>query len=146
MPRATPQTSPISGARTRRLIVCLMGEFLILFFFSFLFFSTSFFTISIYPSSNLEGKRRRLTYPISPRFTTRGKVALAFSALSGILGVAVVIWYGLAPDPNANANAEHRVAAGTASSVSSAADAATTTEPKGIAGSDGNGHGNERRE
>ncbi|KAI0393545.1 Cupredoxin [Xylariaceae sp. FL0594] len=33
-------------------------------------------------------------------FTTRGIVALAFSALSGILGVAAVAWYGLAPDPS----------------------------------------------
>ena len=35
------------------------------------------------------------------RFTTRGKVALAFSCLSGILGVIVVAWYGLAPEPAA---------------------------------------------
>ncbi|OTB03453.1 putative ferroxidase [Hypoxylon sp. CI-4A] len=36
--------------------------------------------------------------PLPEGFTTRGKVALAFSCLSGILGVIVVAWYGLAPD------------------------------------------------
>ena len=30
------------------------------------------------------------------RFTTRGIVALVFSCVSGILGVAVVAWYGFA--------------------------------------------------
>jgi iron transport multicopper oxidase len=30
------------------------------------------------------------------RFTPRGIVALVFSCISGILGVAVVAWYGLA--------------------------------------------------
>ncbi|KAI1186388.1 Cupredoxin [Nemania serpens] len=43
-------------------------------------------------------------------FTTRGKVALAFSALSGILGVIVVALYGLAPDPTAHPHVEHRIA------------------------------------
>ncbi|KAH9907865.1 Cupredoxin [Xylariomycetidae sp. FL2044] len=38
-------------------------------------------------------------------FTTRGKVALAFSCLSGILGVVVVAWYGLSPGPAAAAAA-----------------------------------------
>ncbi|RYO86283.1 hypothetical protein DL766_003318 [Monosporascus sp. MC13-8B] len=32
-------------------------------------------------------------------FMTTGKVALAFGCLSGILGVLVVAWYGLTPDP-----------------------------------------------
>ncbi|KAI1474373.1 putative ferroxidase [Daldinia eschscholtzii] len=36
--------------------------------------------------------------PLPDGFTTRGKVALAFSCLSGILGVIVVVLYGLAPD------------------------------------------------
>ncbi|KAI1456201.1 multicopper oxidase [Annulohypoxylon moriforme] len=36
--------------------------------------------------------------PLPEGFTTRGKVALAFSALCGILGVITVAWYGLAPD------------------------------------------------
>jgi iron transport multicopper oxidase len=43
-------------------------------------------------------------------FTTRGRVALAFSCLSGILGVIIVAWYGLAPDPGAHAEVERRVA------------------------------------
>ena len=30
------------------------------------------------------------------RFTVRGKVALAFSILSGLLGIATIVWYGLA--------------------------------------------------
>ncbi|ORY55098.1 Cupredoxin [Pseudomassariella vexata] len=48
--------------------------------------------------------------PLPDGFTTRGKVALAFSCLSGILGIAVVAWYGLAPDPAAHAGVEKRVA------------------------------------
>ncbi|CAJ2511680.1 Uu.00g073050.m01.CDS01 [Anthostomella pinea] len=43
-------------------------------------------------------------------FTTRGKVALAFSCLSGILGVAIVASYGLAPDPGSHPHMEHRIA------------------------------------
>ena len=35
----------------------------------------------------------------SSSFTTRGIVALVFSTICGILGVLVVIWYGLADDP-----------------------------------------------
>ena len=35
-----------------------------------------------------------------PRFTTRGIVALVFSCLAGILGVAVVAWYGFADPVN----------------------------------------------
>ncbi|OTA57172.1 multicopper oxidase [Hypoxylon sp. EC38] len=48
--------------------------------------------------------------PLPAGFTTRGKVALAFSCLSGILGVIVVAWYGLAPDAAAPAWAEQRLA------------------------------------
>ena len=33
---------------------------------------------------------------ITRRFTVRGKVALAFSILSGLLGIATIVWYGLA--------------------------------------------------
>lgn len=44
------------------------------------------------------------------RFTTRGKVALAFSCLSGILGVIVVAWYGLAPDPSSHPGVERQIA------------------------------------
>lgn len=40
------------------------------------------------------------------RFTTRGRVALAFSCLSGILGVIVVAWYGLVPEPGALSGAK----------------------------------------
>ncbi|KAI5925944.1 Cupredoxin [Camillea tinctor] len=39
--------------------------------------------------------------PLPAGFTPRGIVALVFSCVSGILGVAVVAWYGLAPDPSA---------------------------------------------
>ncbi|KAK7739102.1 hypothetical protein SLS62_011302 [Diatrype stigma] len=43
----------------------------------------------------------RAPEPLPDGFTPRGKVALAFSCLSGILGVAVVAWYGLVPEPGA---------------------------------------------
>ncbi|KAI1858714.1 uncharacterized protein JN550_012546 [Neoarthrinium moseri] len=48
--------------------------------------------------------------PLPEGFTTRGKVALAFSCLAGILGVMVVAWYGLSPDPNSHPAVEQRVA------------------------------------
>ncbi|KAI0181548.1 multicopper oxidase [Hypoxylon sp. FL1284] len=48
--------------------------------------------------------------PLPDGFTTRGKVALAFSCLCGILGVAAVASYGLAPDASAPSWAEPRVA------------------------------------
>ncbi|KAI0832957.1 multicopper oxidase [Hypoxylon sp. FL0890] len=47
--------------------------------------------------------------PLPDGFTARGKVALAFSCLSGILGVIVVAWYGLAPDAAAPAWAQQRI-------------------------------------
>ncbi|KAI1826942.1 multicopper oxidase [Xylaria intraflava] len=37
--------------------------------------------------------------PLPAGFTTKGKVALAFSVLTGVLGVLSVGWYGLSPDP-----------------------------------------------
>jgi iron transport multicopper oxidase len=46
--------------------------------------------------------------PIPAGFTARGIVALVFSIISGLLGVSVIIWYGLAGDessPNARAAA-----------------------------------------
>ncbi|KAI0809539.1 Cupredoxin [Xylaria sp. FL0064] len=43
-------------------------------------------------------------------FTTRGKVALAFSILSGILGVLAVALYGLSADPAAHPHIEQRIA------------------------------------
>ncbi|KAI1506404.1 multicopper oxidase [Biscogniauxia marginata] len=60
-------------------------------------------------------------------FTTRGIVALAFSCLSGILGVAVVAWYGLAPDPSSHPRVEHRVAE--AQHVAGSGTTTTTTTP-----------------
>lgn len=47
------------------------------------------------------------------RFTARGIVALVFSCISGILGVAVIIWYGLAgseSDPGLRSTAAALVA------------------------------------
>lgn len=61
------------------------------------------------------------------RFTIRGKVALAFSCLCGILGVAVVCWYGLAPDAAAPAWAARRVAEETGS----ANEGVLSSEPAG---------------
>ena len=59
---------------------------------------------------------------LSSRFTTRGKVALAFSILTGILGVLAVALYGLSADPAAaspaHSQAEHS-AGGAAGSVAS---------------------------
>ncbi|KAK3387606.1 Cupredoxin [Podospora didyma] len=44
--------------------------------------------------------------PLPEGFTTRGKVAMAFSVLTGLIGVAVVAWYGFAgPAPAAAAPA-----------------------------------------
>ncbi|RWA14994.1 hypothetical protein EKO27_g81 [Xylaria grammica] len=66
-------------------------------------------------------------------FTTRGKVALAFSVLSGIIGVLAVALYGLAPDPAAHPQAERRIAeaAGSVSGAdSSEANAESVPEPK----------------
>ncbi|KAI1322700.1 multicopper oxidase [Xylariaceae sp. FL0255] len=47
--------------------------------------------------------------PLPDGFTTRGKVALAFSILAGLLGVLAVTLYGLAPDPNADAAVKHHI-------------------------------------
>ena len=41
------------------------------------------------------------------RFTPRGIVALVFSILSGLIGVAVIAWYGFAPDTGKGAAYEH---------------------------------------
>lgn len=70
--------------------------------------------------------------PLPAGFTTRGKVALAFSCLSGILGVIVVAWYGLAPDAAAPAWAEERLAETEPQVVGSAvrSSEATATEPE----------------
>ncbi|KAK7920872.1 hypothetical protein PG985_008894, partial [Apiospora marii] len=47
---------------------------------------------------NLDGQNRAPD-PLPAGFTARGIIALVFSCICGILGVAVVAWYGLAPDP-----------------------------------------------
>lgn len=39
----------------------------------------------------------KLSDSLFSRFTARGIVALVFSCVTGILGVAVVAWYGMAP-------------------------------------------------
>jgi iron transport multicopper oxidase len=39
--------------------------------------------------------------PLPAGFTARGIVALVFSCISGILGVAVIIWYGLGAEMKA---------------------------------------------
>ncbi|KAI6092909.1 putative ferroxidase [Hypoxylon rubiginosum] len=65
--------------------------------------------------------------PLPDGFTIRGKVALAFSCLCGILGVAVVCWYGLAPDAAAPAWAARRVAEETGS----ANEGVLSSEPAG---------------
>ncbi|KAI1754910.1 Cupredoxin [Xylaria castorea] len=64
-------------------------------------------------------------------FTTRGKVALAFSALSGILGVLAVAFYGLAADPTGTPISNHvaETQAQTAGSVNSS-EANAAEEPK----------------
>ncbi|KAI8634433.1 multicopper oxidase [Xylariaceae sp. FL1651] len=66
--------------------------------------------------TDLRGENRAPN-PLPDGFTTRGKVALAFSILSGILGVSVVAWYGLAPDPGAHPHVEHRIAQLSSSTV-----------------------------
>ncbi len=80
----------------------------------------------------LQTQPTNIAFP--PRFTTRGKVALAFSILSGILGVLVVAIYGVSADPAA---APQPTAQGTAGEAapsvgdSSSANAEGGPEPKG---------------
>ncbi|KAI3332769.1 Cupredoxin [Ustulina deusta] len=72
--------------------------------------------------------------PLPDGFTTRGKVALAFSILSGILGVLVVAIYGVSADPAAAPQPTAQSTAGEAApSVgdSSSANAEGGPEPKG---------------
>ncbi|KAI1376013.1 putative ferroxidase [Hypoxylon crocopeplum] len=71
--------------------------------------------------------------PLPDGFTTRGKVALAFSCLSGILGVMVVAWYGLAPDASAPSWAEQRVTEPAVVDSAERSSGATGTDPKVIA-------------
>ncbi|KAH8160132.1 hypothetical protein CIB48_g8116 [Xylaria polymorpha] len=78
-------------------------------------------------------------------FTTRGKVALAFSALSGILGVIAVALYGLAADPSttSTSNSSHVAQAQTAGSVNSSE---ANAEPKEVVfATAGSGGGGRRR-
>lgn len=57
-------------------------------------------------------------------FTSRGIVALVFSCISGVLGVAVVAWYGLSGDPAAMAAGKGAGAAGVFQQGASGHDAA----------------------
>ncbi|KAL7624080.1 hypothetical protein AAE478_005637 [Parahypoxylon ruwenzoriense] len=65
-------------------------------------------------------------------FTMRGKVALAFSCLCGILGVMTVAWYGLAPDATAASWGEQPVAGAQSvdSGVRSLETTANSAEPE----------------
>ncbi|KAI1136757.1 multicopper oxidase [Hypoxylon sp. FL0543] len=84
--------------------------------------------------------------PLPDGFTTRGKVALAFSCLSGILGVIVVAWYGLAPDAAATAWTEQRASETEPQLVGSAAEplGVPGTEPKVITVTAVSGDGNSK--
>ncbi|KAI0406374.1 Cupredoxin [Xylaria palmicola] len=76
-------------------------------------------------------------------FTTRGKVALAFSALTGILGVLAVIWYGLAPDPGAHPHVAHRVAlAGESISPAESSEVSPADRKEEYAAAAGSSNGN----
>ncbi|KAI0385635.1 putative ferroxidase [Hypomontagnella monticulosa] len=68
--------------------------------------------------------------PLPDGFTTRGKVALAFSCLTGILGVIVVAWYGLAPDATAASWVEERVGETQATESVDRSSGATGVEPE----------------
>lgn len=66
----------------------------------------------------------------SPSFTARGIVALVFSIIAGLLGVAVVAWYGLATvSDDIMEGARHRIVESdlTAPENETAAPAAGTT-------------------
>ena len=71
-------------------------------------------------------------------FTVRGKVALAFSILSGLLGIATIVWYGLAEVTKEEYNhvrariAEAHLAAPDASPASAGVLADAQYEDKGI--------------
>ncbi|KAG4220106.1 hypothetical protein PC116_g31415, partial [Phytophthora cactorum] len=68
--------------------------------------------------------------PLPDGFTTRGKVALAFSCLSGILGVVVVVLYGLAPDVAAPGWTEHRTQGAAGEEVRSSGGTGAEPEPE----------------
>ncbi|KAI0013177.1 Cupredoxin [Xylariaceae sp. FL0662B] len=63
-------------------------------------------------------------------FTTRGKVALAFSCLCGILGVIVVAWYGLAPDVASHPEVERRIAEAHVGDSETGSEENTTANPE----------------
>lgn len=55
--------------------------------------------------------------PLPDGFTARGIVALVFSCIAGILGVAVVAWYGMVGDPGSAAAAQGSAGVGAAGAV-----------------------------
>lgn len=75
--------------------------------------------------------------PIPAGFTARGIVALVFSCVAGILGVAVVAWYGLVGDP-ANGAAEVAAASG-GSLLQPVGDAGQGVQQVGVASRGGSG-------
>ncbi|KAI8948498.1 Cupredoxin [Xylaria longipes] len=80
--------------------------------------------------TNLEGQNAP-PGPLPDGFTTRGKVALAFSVLSGILGVIAVALYGLAADPTGTPISNHLTQAQVAGSVNGL-EANAAVEPKEV--------------
>ncbi|KAI1076349.1 Cupredoxin [Whalleya microplaca] len=92
---------------------------------------------------NLDGENRSPD-PLPEGFTTRGKVALAFSCLAGILGVIVVAWYGLAPDTAADLQAQQRIseAHGVGAAAGSSEATTATPEPKNVLVTVGTSGGN----
>lgn len=69
-------------------------------------------------------------------FTARGIVALVFSCLAGVLGVAVVAWYGLVGDPGTGEEAAAAVGNG-AAGAGAGAGAGGLLQPTQAAGQDG---------
>ncbi|KAI1101784.1 putative ferroxidase [Jackrogersella minutella] len=78
--------------------------------------------------------------PLPDGFTTRGKIALAFSCLSGILGVIVVAWYGLAPDAAAPGWAAQHAAETRAADSAVRTSEGTGTEPEVVTVTAGGGN------
>ncbi|KAI1637300.1 Cupredoxin [Biscogniauxia mediterranea] len=79
---------------------------------------------------NLDGQNHPPA-PLPAGFTSRGIVALVFSCLSGILGVAVVAWYGLAPDPSSQSPPVEARVAETPAAAAAAAGTTATNEADG---------------
>ncbi len=66
------------------------------------------------------------------RFTTKGIVALVFSCVSGILGVAVVAWYGFAGGVEAGAGTGPEVVGKSAGEAKGDAAAGSGGESDGV--------------